>query len=47
MSQNSKIIPALFQLDHISKYFQIMKIQLHHYKLLEALDQYFSKSPSF
>ena len=26
MPQNSKIVPALFQLNHINKYFQIMKI---------------------
>ena len=26
ISQNSKIIPALFQLNNINKYFQIMKI---------------------
>ena len=26
ISQNSKLIPALFQLNHINKYFQIMKI---------------------
>ena len=27
---NSKAIPVLFQLNHISKYFQIKEIQLHH-----------------
>ena len=26
LSQNSKIIPDLFQLNHMNKYFQIMKI---------------------
>ena len=26
MPQNSKIVPVLFQLNHINKYFQIMKI---------------------
>ena len=45
VSQNSKMVRALFQLNHISKYFQIMKIQLHQV-LLVALAQYFSKSSS-
>ena len=43
ISQNSKIIPALFQMNHINRYFQITKIQLHH-KLQVALVQYFYES---
>ena len=46
ISQNSKIIPALFQMNHINRYFQITKIQLHH-KLQVALVQYFYESLSF
>ena len=45
--QNSKINPALFQLNYINKYFRIMKVKLHHYKLQVTLAQYFSKLSSF
>ena len=47
ISRNLKIIPVFFQLNHISKYFQIMEIDFYHHKLLVGLVQYFFKSSSF